>query len=55
MEKSPIFDGSDTSMSGNGEFIPDQPDIVLGGEGLPDLPIPAGTGGGCVKSGPFKK
>lgn len=41
-------------MSGNGEFIPNREEIVLGGNGLPDLPLPAGTGGGCVTSGPFK-
>ncbi|KAI8937112.1 hypothetical protein NX059_006326 [Plenodomus lindquistii] len=54
LENSPILDGSDTSMSGNGEFIPGQGDIILGGNGLVEIPIPAGTGGGCVKSGPFK-
>lgn len=54
MENSPILDGSDTSMSGNGAHIPNQGGIVLGGNGLPELPLPAGTGGGCVTSGPFK-
>lgn len=54
LEKSPIFDGSDSSMSGNGEAIPNQGNIILGGNGLPEIPIPAGSGGGCVKSGPFK-
>lgn len=42
-EKSPIFDGSDTSMSGNGERI------THGSDGIK----PAGNGGGCVKTGPF--
>lgn len=41
-------------MSGNGEFIPGRGNVILGGNGLPEIPIPAGTGGGCVKSGPFK-
>lgn len=54
LEKSPIFDGSDSSMSGNGEFIPNQGNVILGGNGLPEIPIPAGSGGGCVTSGPFK-
>jgi tyrosinase len=54
MAKSPVWDGSDTSMSGNGEYIPNQEDIVLGGNGLADFPLPVGTGGGCVTSGPFK-
>ncbi|KAF2831139.1 Di-copper centre-containing protein [Ophiobolus disseminans] len=54
LEKSPILDGSDYSMSGNGEFIPGRGNVVLGGNGLPEIQIPAGSGGGCVKSGPFK-
>jgi tyrosinase len=41
-------------MSSNGEFIPGRGDVLLGGNGLPEIPIPAGTGGGCIKSGPFK-
>lgn len=42
-------------MSGDGEFIPNQEDIILGAStGLPPIYLPAGTGGGCVKSGPFK-
>ncbi|KAF2751134.1 Di-copper centre-containing protein [Sporormia fimetaria CBS 119925] len=43
-ETSPIFDGSDTSMSGQGEK-------VAGGNSMMK---PAGEGGGCIKSGPFK-
>ncbi|KAH8157567.1 hypothetical protein CIB48_g10675 [Xylaria polymorpha] len=42
-ETSPIFDGSDTSMSGNGEKIAHQ-----------SFMAPAGNGGGCLTSGPFK-
>ncbi|KAB5559646.1 hypothetical protein GE09DRAFT_1285613 [Coniochaeta sp. 2T2.1] len=42
-EKSPIFDGSDTSLSGNGQKITHNSNgIVLG------------NGGGCVQTGPFK-
>jgi tyrosinase len=48
-----MLDGSEFSMSGNGEFIPGGGEVILGGNGLPEIPIPAGTGGGCVKSGPF--
>lgn len=43
-------------MSGNGVYIPNQGDIVLSGiEGSkrPPVYLPAGTGGGCVTSGPF--
>ncbi|KAH8887627.1 Di-copper centre-containing protein [Thozetella sp. PMI_491] len=43
-EKSPIFDGSDTSLSGNGEKITHKSNGFS----------PAGNGGGCVKTGPFK-
>lgn len=54
LESSPIFDGSETSLSGNGEYIANQSDIVLGASiGLSPIYLPAGTGGGCVKSGPF--
>lgn len=53
METSPVFDGSATSLSGNGEYIANEGPIVLGGGGLPYLSLPAGTGGGCVVTGPF--
>lgn len=55
---SPIFDGSDTSMSGNGVdgYSANQTDIILGAaQGLPPIYLPTGNGGGCVKSGPFAK
>lgn len=48
---SPIFDGSDTSMSGNGVFAPHNCTNALP-TGLNC--IPPGDGGGCVFSGPFK-
>lgn len=54
---SPIFDGSETSMSGNGAsvYTDDTGDIALGGSpDLPPLYLPTGNGGGCVESGPFK-
>jgi len=44
IETSPLFDGSDLSMSGNGEKIAHQ-----------GLGVPTGNGGGCVQKGPFKK
>ncbi|KAK3943117.1 hypothetical protein QBC46DRAFT_422272 [Diplogelasinospora grovesii] len=43
-EKSPIFDGSDTSLSGNGQKIAHRAQSFA----------PAGNGGGCVQTGPFK-
>ncbi|RGP60415.1 tyrosinase [Fusarium longipes] len=55
LTKSSIFDGSDTSLSGDGESIGEQADIVLGASsGLPPVYLKTGNGGGCVKSGPFK-
>ncbi|KAG9193783.1 tyrosinase [Alternaria panax] len=54
LEKSPMLDGSEYSMSGNGEFIPGDGEVVLAGTGPPEIRIPRGTGGGCVTSGPFK-
>lgn len=50
---SPIFDGSDTSLGGDGDFIPG-PGPVLNIPGNADPIILAkGTGGGCVTTGPF--
>ncbi|KAH8666468.1 hypothetical protein BX600DRAFT_497278 [Xylariales sp. PMI_506] len=51
---SPIFDGSDYSMGSNGANIPNKGPIALTLPGYPDVLLPAGTGGGCVTSGPFK-
>ncbi len=45
-ESSPIFDGSDTSFSGNG--------LKIAGHASSGI-APAGNGGGCVTTGPFKK
>lgn len=46
---SPLFDGSETSLSGDGTYEPDQGNYTVGGDGT----LPHGTGGGCVTSGPF--
>ncbi|KAJ5280486.1 hypothetical protein N7478_005858 [Penicillium angulare] len=54
LEKSEVFDGSDTSLSGDGVYIPNEPDIGARLPGnYPPLWLPPGTGGGCVTSGPF--
>lgn len=46
---SPVFNGDEYSMSGDGEFIDSGP-IQL----APTFSIPHGTGGGCIKTGPFQ-
>lgn len=56
IEASPLFDGSDYSLSGNGVPIPHGDLSVV--YSFPDRPkietvVPAGTGGGCVTTGPF--
>jgi tyrosinase len=53
-ESSPLFDGSDYSLSGNGESIPhDDISFVLPRTNI-TVQIPAGPGGGCIHNGPFK-
>jgi tyrosinase len=46
---SPIFNGDEYSMGGNGDPVP-HTGMQLG----PDK-VPAGPGGGCVTTGPFAK
>ncbi|PLN74794.1 putative tyrosinase [Aspergillus taichungensis] len=55
LEVSPIFDGSDTSFSGNGAPIPNQPpNFALTMGDRPPIWLPTGSGGGCITDGPFK-
>jgi tyrosinase len=49
LASSPLFDGSSTSLSGDGVYEPDQGPYVVGGGAT----LPHGTGGGCVTGGPF--
>ncbi|OJJ47300.1 hypothetical protein ASPZODRAFT_65185 [Penicilliopsis zonata CBS 506.65] len=53
LEKSSVFDGSDTSLSGNGWHIPHEGEIVLSLGDYAPVILPPGNGGGCVVSGPF--
>jgi tyrosinase len=46
---SPLFDGSETSLSGDGAFNGTVIPVNLG-----EYSLPGGSGGGCVTSGPFK-
>ncbi|KAF2875983.1 hypothetical protein BDV95DRAFT_287630 [Massariosphaeria phaeospora] len=52
--KSPAFDGSATSMSGDGAYIPGRNNTCIPSPKLCNISLPPGNGGGCVKSGPFK-
>lgn len=47
IDKSPLWDGSEYSLGGNGEYVSRKSPAMAGAK--------AGTGGGCVKSGPFSK
>ncbi|PQE09193.1 tyrosinase central domain-containing protein [Rutstroemia sp. NJR-2017a BBW] len=51
---SPLFDGSRTSMSGNGLYY-NYTGVLLPLSPPPNNLIPPGVGGGCVTTGPFKK
>ncbi|KAF1830299.1 Di-copper centre-containing protein [Decorospora gaudefroyi] len=46
---SPVFNGDEWSMGGNGEPVGPHADLMFGPEHI----IPAGPGGGCVTTGPF--
>ncbi|KAF2755872.1 Di-copper centre-containing protein [Pseudovirgaria hyperparasitica] len=55
---SALFDGSSTSLGGNGEHLANPPPKVFridANDGNPpaEFTIPPGTGGGCVTTGPF--
>ncbi|KAM5368490.1 hypothetical protein ACJZ2D_009467 [Fusarium nematophilum] len=48
LAKSPVFDGSATSMGSDGTFVRHNGSIGSNG-----LHIPSGLGGGCIATGPF--
>lgn len=50
---SPLFDGSETSIGGDGEFIPHQ-GFGIPSNDAPEFVIPPGNGSGCVTTGPFR-
>jgi tyrosinase len=54
-QDSPLFNGDPYSLGGNGEYVPHPGPIIspppgIGGD---DIQLPAGLGGGFVKTGPF--
>ena len=51
LTKSPLFDGSETSIGGDGEFFKHNGSAAFFG----NVPLPPANGGGCIESGPFKK
>jgi tyrosinase len=51
---SPLFNGDEYSMSGNGLKV-QHPGIMIPGAPRPYDVIPPADGGGCVTTGPFKK
>lgn len=51
LASSPLFDCSDTSLSGDGEYNPEEQDAKV----PPGwVTVPRGSGGGCTRCGPFK-
>ncbi|KAF2458430.1 hypothetical protein BDY21DRAFT_414745 [Lineolata rhizophorae] len=49
---SPVFDGSDTSMSGDGEYV-EHDSVGIPSNDQPLILLPPQNGGGCIMSGPF--
>jgi tyrosinase len=50
LNESPLFDGSEYSLSGDGAYNASLGPYIIG----PNATLPRGSGGGCVTSGPFK-
>ncbi|GKT47800.1 tyrosinase-like protein orsC [Colletotrichum spaethianum] len=51
---SPVFDGSETSLGSDGEFVPHDGFQLRQPFSNNLITLKPGTGGGCIKSGPFK-
>ncbi|KAF8851362.1 Di-copper centre-containing protein [Acephala macrosclerotiorum] len=52
-QDNPMLDGSSTSLSGNGVFVPNRSDVILTSPGVASLYLKPGLGGGCIYNGPF--
>ncbi|GJC82977.1 tyrosinase-like protein orsC [Colletotrichum liriopes] len=50
---SPVFDGSETSMGGNGAFVPHEGMQLVQRFSNTTVKLQPGSGGGCVEAGPF--
>ena len=53
--KSPLFDGSETSWSGDGAYVGNRTSVCFPSDELCFIQLQPGTGGGCLTSGPFKE
>lgn len=51
LRDSPVFDGSDTSIGGDGSYFAHNGSLA----GAGTISLPSGEGGGCIASGPFAK
>ena len=54
-QNSPLFDGSDTSLGGNGAYTPHPGPVIVPPPGIGggNISLPAGLGSGVVTTGPF--
>lgn len=53
--KSPLLDGSETSIGGDGEYIAGRNYTCVGQISSCFIKLQPGRGGGCIKSGPMAK
>jgi tyrosinase len=53
--KSPALDGGPLSLSGDGAYVAGRNNTCIPSPDACGISIPPSNGGGCVKSGPFKK
>ena len=53
LTKSPVFDGSEASLGGDGQYF-EHNGAVVGAPGRQML-LPSGAGGGCIMTGPFSE
>lgn len=54
-KKSPVFDGSETSISGDGAYVANRSGVCIPSPQACGIELPPARGGGCVESGPFKE
>ncbi|AEO60765.1 tyrosinase-like protein [Thermothelomyces thermophilus ATCC 42464] len=54
-QDSPLFNGDPYSLGGNGEYVPHDGPVIVPPEGVSggNISLPAGVGGGFVRTGPF--